>query len=87
MTTTDTSLEAFDAIKPRLNQLHETVLATIQTGGVDGATPCEIAERTGILIGTVRNRITELLDMELVADRGVRRVNARGRRETAYLAS
>ena len=74
-----TSLEAYEAVKPRLQELHQRILAELEVGG---ATASELSDRLRTFLKTVTNRIVELKALGLVVNTGDTRKNPRGRSET-----
>lgn len=84
---TDTSLAAFAAILPSLNNLQLEVLGEVQRHGDYGCTPFEAIQNTGMLDYTLRPRITELRKRGLIVDSGQRRKNVRGRNEIVFVAA
>jgi hypothetical protein len=84
---TDTSNEAFQSVKPHLNDLQQKVLREIVAMDWIGMTPFEAIQKTGLLDYTLRPRITELKKLGRIKDSGSRRPNVRGRNEIVYVAA
>jgi len=82
---TDTEIAAATAVEPQVNKLRRDVFAFIAERGDWGATGWEIYSRTGIWIYTVKPRITELKQMDLIGDNAQRRPNGNGRDEIVYV--
>lgn len=83
----DTSLEAYAAVKPHLNDLQQEVLLAIKGAGLNGLTPFEAINQTGMHDYTLRPRITELKKKGVITDTGRRRPNVRGRNEVVYVSA
>lgn len=71
-----TSKDAAKAIEPKARGLRGMCLAAIEK---QPGTPDEIADRLGLTVLSVRPRITELKELGLIEQTGVRRKNASGR--------
>lgn len=79
----DTSLEAYGAVKPELNELQADVLAVVKDLR---PTAEEAADAMGRYLYTVAPRITELQKLGLVRDSGERRMTRRRRRAVVWEA-
>lgn len=76
-----TSLEAYAAIKPKLQALHQDILASLDT---ECGTVSDLALRLNVFPKTVANRISELNSSGLISPTGFARKNSRGRSETVW---
>jgi predicted transcriptional regulator len=81
----DTSVEAFEVIKPRINALHHQVLDATRKRG--GATVSEVVQDTGLIYGTVLRRMSELKRAGLLRNSDTKRRNERGRAEVVAIAA
>lgn len=75
-----TSVAAAEAIKPKLNDLHNRLLIAFTTVGQDGLTDEEGIAIVGITANTYRPRRIELVQAGLVRDSGKTRQTQSGRR-------
>jgi predicted HTH transcriptional regulator len=75
----DTSLEAYESVKPRINALHAKVIAAVQARG--GATASEVMDDTGVIYNTVWRRMSELKQLGILVNTDQKRRNSRGRNE------
>ena len=82
-----TSIEAADAIAPKVSRLQAVTLATIKAAGVIGRTTNEIAERLDCERDSIQPRTSELRARKLIADSGQRRRNANGKRAIVWVAA
>ena len=78
----DTSLEAYDEMKPMIGISRRAVYEAIMTGGP--VTNSEIARTLGWSINRVTPRVLELRAMGLVEDSGTRPCTVTGRRCHAW---
>lgn len=74
----DTSVAAAEAMTPGIADLRGLVLGAYQAAGVTGATADEIAKRLELSVLTVRPRATELFQLGLLEDTGLRKPNDSG---------
>lgn len=81
----DTSVFAADAIAPGLGRLQRTVLHAVHSAGSSGATTEELAAILNIDRGSVQPRTSELRSKRLIADSGLRRRNANGKRAIVWV--
>lgn len=81
----DTSVEAAGSVAPNVNRLRQMVLTAVTAAGPVGATVIEICDRTGLDRFTCQPRTTELRQLGLIADGGVRRANPSGRNAIAWV--
>ncbi|MBX9815168.1 MAG: MarR family transcriptional regulator [Sphingomonas sp.] len=82
----DTSIEAANAIAPRLGHLQKAVLAAVVNAGPRGVTTNELADRLNIDRGSIQPRTSELRRLGLIRDGGARRPNANGKRAIVWIA-
>lgn len=82
-----TSVEAAEAIKPRVNELQQLVLRFMAERGDDGATDEEGIEGTGLAPNTFRPRRIELVSAGMVKDSGKTRPTKSGRAATVWVAT
>ena len=82
-----TSIEAVEAINPRLGNLQQKVLADIRAAGAVGRTSRECAASIGLDYDSVQPRISELRRMAKVRDSGFRRLNGTGKRAICWIAT
>jgi hypothetical protein len=82
----ETSIEAAEELAGSVTDLRQTVLADIKSAGAYGRTADEVATRTGIDRLTVRPRVTELGNLNLIHDGGQRRPNESGRKAIVWIA-
>ena len=81
----DTSREAAKRIVPHLARLESLVLEAICQAGPGGLCDHEIESATGLVHQTASARRRELVLRGLVADSGIRRNTASGRRAKAWV--
>ena len=82
-----TSIEAVEAINPRLGNLQHRVLDDIRAAGLNGRTSRECAASTGLDYDSCQPRISELRRMGKVRDGGNRRLNGTGKRAICWIAT
>jgi len=80
----DTSIAAAESLADGATRLRERVLAAIREAGALGLTPDEAAAQLDLTPFTTRPRFSELARMNLIADSGLRRTNASGRRAIVW---
>jgi len=80
----DTEIEAHEKVSESKERLRMDVLRALVGGEGSGS---EIAARTGIDLLNVRPRLTELVDLGLAFDTGIRRRNERGNNERVIKAT
>jgi hypothetical protein len=80
----ETSVEAADAIAPKLGRLQKAALAAITARGALGLTADELAEALSCDRYSIQPRSTELRVKGLIVDSGLRRLNASGRRAIVW---
>lgn len=80
-----TSVAAAEALQPDARTLREDVLRAIRRAGAAGLTADEAAAALALTPFTTRPRCTELHTAGLIADSGVRRANASGRRAIVWI--
>lgn len=84
----DTSIQAADAIAPKLARLQRFAESTIRDAGPHGLTADELAARLNMDRYSVQPRTTELRRKGLIVDSKMRRVNASsGRRAIVWVAA
>lgn len=81
MSVTDTSLQAFESVKPQMNELQALTFKALSSRKQTNA---ELAESTGLYLYTVSPRVTELVKKGLVRDSGERRTTTRGRKAIVW---
>jgi hypothetical protein len=74
----DTSVAAAEAMTPGIADLRGQVLGAYHAAGAVGATADEIAKRLDLSVLTVRPRATELFQLGLLEDTGIRKPNESG---------
>lgn len=82
----DTSVAAAEDIGPNLGRLQKSVHAEIKAAGPAGLTTNEIAARLDIDRSSVQPRTSELKVRGMIADSGMRRLNASGKRAIVWIA-
>lgn len=80
----ETSIEAAEAIAPKLGNLQKLTLNAIASRGASGLTADECAEVLELDRYSVQPRTTELRRKGLIADSGRRRTNATGKRAIVW---
>lgn len=80
----DTSVAAADSVAPSIGRLQRVVLATIAAAAPGGRTTNEIADELGFDRGSIQPRTSELRSQRLIADSGMRRRNANGKRAIVW---
>lgn len=80
-----TSYDAFDAVAPKITEMHRRFIGIFEREGLYGATPWEIQRETGIIYNTVWRRLSELKDLGLVANTEHTRPNDRAFQETVVV--
>jgi len=80
----DTSMEAADAIAPKIGRLQRMVLAAISEAGADGLTTDELSALLNIDRGSSQPRTSELRLLGLIVDSGQRRKNRSGIRAIVW---
>ena len=83
----DTSIEAADALAPKLGRLQRLAEATIRDAGADGLTADELAARLNTDRWSIQPRTTELKRKGIIRDSGQRRHNATGKRAIVWIAA
>lgn len=83
----DTSIDAADALAPRLGRLQHMAAAAIGSAGESGLTADEFAERLGMERYSIQPRTTELRRKALIRDSGRRRRNATGKAAIVWVAA
>jgi hypothetical protein len=82
-----TSRDAYDSIKPHLNELQRAVLAYFNLAGARGMTSEELhVFFAGYKETSSRTRISELVEMGLVKDSGTKRPSSSGRAMIVWMA-
>lgn len=80
-----TSYDAFEAIAPRITDMHRRFLIILERNGLHGVTPWELERETGIIYNTVWRRLSELKDYGMVANTERTRPNNRAFQETVVV--
>ncbi|MFQ5776341.1 MAG: hypothetical protein ACE5GS_17620 [Kiloniellaceae bacterium] len=83
----ETSIEAAEAVAPRVGRLRARVLGAVEQAearGWGGLTADEAARLLDLDVLTARPRVCELRRMDLLHDSGLRRKNASGRRAIVW---
>lgn len=84
MTRRDTSLVVFADMASTAPILRAKALGIVRASA--GMTADEVAAALGVSILSIRPRMTELAQQKLVADCGIRRANASGRKAIVWVA-
>jgi hypothetical protein len=79
------SYDAFEAIAPRITEMHQRLITIFQREGIYGVTPWEIQRETGIIYNTVWRRLSELKDFGVIANTELTRPNDRAFQETVVV--
>lgn len=74
-----TSIEAADAMAPKMARLQRMTFETIAGRGAHGCTADEVSDLLGVDHRSTQPRATELKLKGLIVDSGMRRVNSTGR--------
>lgn len=82
-----TSIEAAEALAPKLGRLQRLAAATITGAGEYGLTADELAARLDLDRWTIQPRTTELRRKGIIRDSGRRRANRTGKRAIVWVAS
>lgn len=82
----DTSVAAAEAIAPATGPLQRMVLFAIAEVGARGLTSQELAVRTGVDFNSVQPRTSELRQLGLIRDSGLRRLNRNGKKAIVWIA-
>jgi len=80
----DTSIDAADCVAPAVGRLQRVVLAAIAAAGPQGRSTNEIADQLRLDRGSIQPRTSELRSKRLIADSGIRRRNANGKRAIVW---
>jgi hypothetical protein len=80
-----TSIEAADAIAPKIGRLQRMTLEAIAVRGAFGCTADEVSDLLGVDHRSTQPRATELKLKGLIVDSGLRRLNATGRRAIVWV--
>lgn len=80
----DTSIAAAEAIAPCTARLELWVLGAIAEAGFVGRTTNEVAAMLNLDRGSIQPRTSELRSKRLIADSGLRRRNANGKRAIVW---
>lgn len=80
----ETSVEAADAVAPTAGRLQRIVFDAIAQAGPAGRSTNELAEQLHLERGSVQPRTSELRSKRLIADSGLRRPNANGKRAIVW---
>jgi len=80
-----TSIEAADAVAPKLGRLQRMVHDAIASRGAFGLTADECAEVIGLDRWSIQPRTSELRRMGKIADSGLRRLNATRKRAIVWV--
>lgn len=80
----DTSIDAAETVAPAAGRLQRIVLAAIADAGPAGRSTNELAEQLHLERGSVQPRTSELRSKRLIADSGLRRANANGKRAIVW---
>lgn len=83
----DTSIDAADALTPKLGRLQRLAEATIRDAGSNGLTADELASRLDLDRWSIQPRTTELRRKGIILDSGQRRHNATGKRAIVWIAA
>ncbi len=82
-----TSMEAAEALAPKLGRLQKIVLDAISNAGARGLTTNELADHLGIDRSAVQPRTSELKRQGLIKDSKDRRPNSNGKRAIVWVAT
>ena len=80
-----TSIEAADAMAPKIGRLQRLALDTIAGRAALGATADEVAELTGLDRWSIQPRTSELRRKSMIVDSGLRRRNATGKNAIVWV--
>ncbi len=83
----DTSVEAADAIAPKLGRLQRLAETTIRAAGEHGLTADELAARLDMDRWSIQPRTSELRRKGLILDSGRRRPNCTGKSAIVWIAT
>jgi hypothetical protein len=83
----ETSVEAAEALTPRLGRLQRMALEAIRLAGPEGRTADELATVLKLDRWTVQPRTSELRRKGMIYDSGQRRQNATGKRAIVWTAT
>ena len=83
----DTSIEAANAIAPKLGRLQRLAEATIREAGDGGLTADELAARLALQRWSIQPRTTELSRKGVIQDSGRRRRNITGKAAIVWVAA
>ncbi|MCW6531180.1 hypothetical protein NED98_13085 [Sphingomonas sp. MMSM20] len=81
----DTSIAAAEDVAPAAGPLQRIVLAAIAAAGPLGRSTNEIADQLELDRGSIQPRTSELRLKRLIADSGLRRRNANGKRAIVWV--
>ena len=81
----DTSIEAAEDIGAAAGRLQRIVLAAIRDAGHHGRSTNELADQLQLDRNSIQPRTSELRSKRLIADSGVRRRNASGKRAIVWV--
>ncbi len=82
----DTSVEAARSLDLAVSHLQRIALKAIKAAGGRGLTTNELVAAVGIHRDVLQPRTTELKELGLIRDSGVRRENANGNRAIVWIA-
>jgi predicted transcriptional regulator len=82
----ETSIEAYDSIKPDLNIKRRKVLETIKGTGSTGATLFELVKLIGRPVNEISGRVTELSRTLMIKESGKRMNPDTGKNATIWKA-
>lgn len=82
----DTSVDAADAIAPKLGRLQRLAETMIRAAGENGLTADELAARAGMERWSIQPRTTELQRKGIIRDSGKRRRNVTGKAAIVWVA-
>lgn len=83
----ETSIEAAEALAPKLGRLQSMALEAIREAGERGLTADELAARLRLQRPSIQPRTSELRRRGLIRDSGLRRANVTGKRAIAWTAA
>ncbi len=83
----DTSMEAAEALAPKLGRLQRMAERTIRAAGDHGLTADELATRLNMDRYSIQPRTSELRRKGVIRDSGKRRPNSTGKRAIVWTAS